>query len=109
MKKIIYATILICLLAFSNIACNQTKKTDTADKKIEKTDTTKKMEKKDDFKFLIEQFADVKIGRFQISGFESLPLKQKELIYYLYEAAMCGRDMMWDQNYKHNLRVRRTL
>jgi len=56
-----------------------------------------------------EQFADLRILRYSVPGFETLSTKQKELLYYLYEAAMSGRDIIYDQNYKHNLRVRRTL
>ena len=62
-----------------------------------------------EFKYFIEQFADIKIGRFQIPGFDELTLKQKEMLYYLYQAALSGRDIIWDQNYKYNLKVRRTL
>lgn len=62
-----------------------------------------------DFQFLTEQFADVKIIRYQVPGFEDLSLKEKTLLYYLYEASLAGRDMMWDQNYKYNLIIRRTL
>jgi len=62
-----------------------------------------------DFKFLLEQFADLKIMRYQVPGFDSLSLKQKELVYYLSEAAIAGRDILFDQNYKYNLAVRRTL
>ncbi|MGE5362586.1 MAG: dipeptidyl-peptidase 3 family protein, partial [Bacteroidota bacterium] len=65
--------------------------------------------KKDNFKYLSEQFADVKIIRYQIPGFENLTPKQKELVYYLYQAALSGRDILWDQNYKHNLKIRKTL
>ena len=65
--------------------------------------------KEDNFKYVTEQFADLKIQRYQVPGFESLTPKQKELIYYLYEAALSGRDIIYDQNYKHNLYVRRTL
>jgi dipeptidyl-peptidase-3 len=56
-----------------------------------------------------EQFADLRILRYSVPGFETLSTKQKELLYYLYEAALSGRDIIYDQNYKHNLRVRRTL
>jgi dipeptidyl-peptidase-3 len=63
----------------------------------------------DDFKFLVEQFADLRIMRYQVPDFESLSLKQKELIYYLSEAALAGRDILFDQNYKYNLTIRRTL
>ncbi|GAA4354806.1 dihydrofolate reductase [Hymenobacter saemangeumensis] len=56
-----------------------------------------------------EQFADLRILRYAVPGFETLSTKQKELLYYLSEAALSGRDIIYDQNYKHNLRVRRTL
>jgi dipeptidyl-peptidase III len=62
-----------------------------------------------EFKFLVEQFADLKIMRYQIPGFESLDLKQKELVYYLSQAALCGRDIIFDQNGKFNLAIRRSL
>jgi dipeptidyl-peptidase III len=56
-----------------------------------------------------EQFADLKIVRYQIPGFDQLTPKQKELAYYLYEAALSGRDIIWDQNGRYNLLVRHTL
>nr|NQU89428.1 dihydrofolate reductase [Bacteroidota bacterium] len=56
-----------------------------------------------------EQFADIRILRYQVPGFGELPLQQKTLLYYLYEAALSGRDMIYDQNYKYNLLIRRTL
>lgn len=62
-----------------------------------------------DFKFLTEQFGDVKILRYQVPDFEQLSLNQKEYIYYLSEAALWGRDITFDQNFKYNLVVRRTL
>ncbi len=65
--------------------------------------------KSGDFKFQTEQFADIKILRYQVPGFEELNLQQKKLCYYLYEAAISGRDMIWDQNYKHNLVIRKSL
>lgn len=63
----------------------------------------------DDFVYQTEQFADLEILRYRVPGFEDLSLKEKELLYYLYEAALAGRDIFYDQNYKHNLKVRRTL
>ncbi|WP_230687532.1 dipeptidyl peptidase 3 [Hymenobacter ruricola] len=63
----------------------------------------------DEFKVVSEQFADLRILRYRVPGFETLSAKQKTLLYYLYEAALSGRDIIYDQNYKHNLRVRRTL
>ena len=62
-----------------------------------------------EFKVLTEQFGDAKILRYQVPGFEELSLNQKELIYYLSQAALCGRDITYDQNYKYNLLIRKTL
>ena len=58
---------------------------------------------------ILDRFDDIKILRYEVSGFAELPLREKELIYYLAEAAKCGRDIMFDQNFKYNLPVRRTL
>jgi dipeptidyl-peptidase III len=65
--------------------------------------------KKDDFVYFSEQFADLKILRYNIPGFDALTLQQKKLAYYLSRAALAGRDIYWDQNYKHNLTIRRIL
>ncbi len=62
-----------------------------------------------EFQWQIDQFADLKILRYQVPGFDELPLNQKKLTYYLSEAALCGRDIITDQNFKHNLTIRRTL
>jgi dipeptidyl-peptidase-3 len=62
-----------------------------------------------EFKWQVDKFADLRILRYQVPEFDELPLAQKELVYYLSEAAVCGRDIMFDQNYKHNLTIRRTL
>jgi len=64
---------------------------------------------KDNFKYQTEQFSDVRILRYQVPGFNELSLKQKEMLYYLYEAALAGRDILYDQNYKYNLTIRKTL
>lgn len=61
------------------------------------------------FKWQVDQFADIKIMRYQIPEFDSLTPNQKVLVYYLSEAAKCGRDIIWDQNYKYNLTVRSVL
>lgn len=63
----------------------------------------------DSFDVISERFADIQVLRYQVNGFEELSAKQKELAYYLYEAALSGRDIIWDQKYKHNLLIRRTL
>jgi dipeptidyl-peptidase-3 len=62
-----------------------------------------------EFQWQIDQFADLRILRYQVPGFEALAPAQKELLYYLSEAALCGRDIIFDENYKHNLTIRRTL
>jgi dipeptidyl-peptidase-3 len=63
----------------------------------------------DAFKVRVETFADVRILRYRVNGFDSLTLAQKQLLYYLQEAALSGRDITYDQKYEHNLAVRRTL
>jgi dipeptidyl-peptidase-3 len=63
----------------------------------------------DKFENLSEQFADLKIVRYQIPGWDSLAIQQKEMIYYLTEAGLAGRDMMYDQNYRHNLEIRKAM
>lgn len=62
-----------------------------------------------EFRWQIDRFDDIKVLRYQVPDFDSLSLKQKELIYYLSEAAVCGRDILFDQNFKYNLPIRRTL
>jgi len=69
----------------------------------------KKTAKADNFDYKVEQFADLQILRYKVNGFESLSLKQKELIYYLSQAALEGRDILFDQNGKYNLTIRRLL
>jgi dipeptidyl-peptidase-3 len=59
--------------------------------------------------YFSEDFADIRMHRYFVKGWDQLTLEQKELLYYLYNAALAGRDMLWDQNYKHNLRVRKTI
>ena len=59
--------------------------------------------------WIIDRFDDIKVLRYEVPGFEELPLQQKELIYYLSEATKCGRDILFDQNFKYNLTVRRAL
>ena len=63
----------------------------------------------DNFNYECDRFADVQVLRYEISGFNELTAKQKELAYYLSEAANCGRDIIYDQKYKHNLAIRKTI
>ena len=66
-------------------------------------------EKAASFNYVADQFADLRILRYQVPGFNELPLQQKELVYYLYEASLYGRDIFYDQNYKYNLAIRKTI
>lgn len=61
------------------------------------------------FKYTDEQFADIQMLRYKVEGFEKLSLKEKTYIYYLQEAALHGRDILFDQNGRYNLRIRRVL
>ena len=66
-------------------------------------------DKADDFKYLVDVFADLKIMRYQVPGWDGLSLQQKEYVYHLAEAAKYGRDIIWMQNCRYNLDVRKTI
>ncbi|WP_178983821.1 dipeptidyl-peptidase 3 family protein [Winogradskyella helgolandensis] len=90
----------ICLLALILVSCkNEANEAPT--ETVEVTET--------DFSFNVEEFADIKILRYQIPGWENLSLKEQKLVYYLTQAGLEGRDIMWDQNYRHNLKIRHAL
>ncbi len=90
MKKLIFMSLLTALVGLS--ACDSTKKTENSD-----------------FNYVVDTFADLQILRYQVPGFDELSLQQKELLYYLNEAGLEGIDILYDQNYKHNLCIKRTL
>lgn len=62
-----------------------------------------------EFQWIVDRFDDIKVLRYRVDGFEQLPLQQKLLVYYLNQAALCGRDIIYDQNFKYNLMIRRAL
>ena len=95
MKKLIFMLSTLFLLA----GCTNGNKAGTDEKSVQ--DGT--------FEYTADKFADVEILRYQVPGFEDLSLQQKELIYYLSEAALEGRDVLFDQHNKYNLTIRRTL
>ena len=66
-------------------------------------------DKTTEFNFTADKFADKRILRYQVPGFEDLTLNEKQLLYYLYEAGLSGREIIYDQNYKYNLLIKRTL
>ncbi len=93
----IYLSILIFLI-MTLFSCNKGIRNDAIRK-----------EKNDTFNYVVDQFADLQVLRYKVPGFESLDLQQKKLAYYLSQAALCGRDILYDQFYKHNLLIRETL
>lgn len=62
-----------------------------------------------DFEYVLDQFADLRVLRYRIPGWDQLDLQQQKLVYYLAQAGLEGRDIMWDQNYRHNLTIRKAL
>lgn len=97
---------LVAGLFFTSCKSNQTD--EIANDAVVKHDTITK-ESTEPFEYVSEQFSDLRILRYEIPAFDQLSLQQKELLYYLSEAALCGRDIMWDQNYKFNLTIRKTI
>lgn len=95
MKRLLFMLISLFLLA----ACNEGKKADTQTNGDDGIDST--------FEYKVDRFADIEILRYPVPGFNSLSLQQKELIYYLSQAALEGRDILWDQNNRYNLTIRR--
>lgn len=93
MKKIALALTAFLLFGLSSCETKQ-KGTETGNK---------------EFMYEVDEFADIQILRYKVPGFEDLGLKQKELIYYLSMAALEGRDILFDQNNRYNLAIRRTL
>jgi len=77
--------------------------------KSEKTNDNVSAAKDSDFNYQLEQFADIKVLRYRIPAWEKLTLKEQTLVYYLTQAGLAGRDIMWDQNYRHNLTIRKAL
>jgi dipeptidyl-peptidase-3 len=95
---------LILILVFFGtllVSCGNDKDSKAVKSEIVKKDVT--------FNYNVEQFADIKVLRYQIPGWEKLSLKEQKLVYYLTQAGLSGRDIMWDQNYRHNLKIRKAL
>lgn len=103
MNKKVIAALLILGLGIVSCDSSQKKNKDQAGE----SQIDQKMD--DDFIYTTEQFADLKIIRYQAPGFDELTKEQKILAYYLSQAALAGRDIMYDQNYKHNLQIRKIM
>ena len=87
--------LIVKMIAFTGLAAAMVSCTDKAAEK--------------EFKYLVDEFADLKIMRYQVPGWDGLTLQQKEYVYHLAEAAKYGRDIIWMQNCKYNLMIRKTL
>jgi dipeptidyl-peptidase III len=85
----------LIMMTFSLISCKNTKQPAA--------------ETKDEFRYFVDQFEDMRVLKYKLPGFENLSLKQKEYVYYLSQAALAGRDILWDQNFRFNLKIRKTL
>ncbi|WP_027395449.1 dipeptidyl-peptidase 3 family protein [Aquimarina latercula] len=101
LNRIIFFMIVSAML----IAC---KKDPSIQDQINQEETKQEV-KEEKFDHLVEQFSDIKVLRYQIPGWENLSLKEQKLVYYLTQAGLSGRDIMWDQNYRHNLAIRKSL
>ena len=91
----------LLLVAFLMASCGNEKSEKNSEKQV--------VENSSEFDYNVEQFADLKILRYQIPGWEQLTLKEQKLAYYLTQAGLSGRDIIWDQNYRHNLAIRKAL
>jgi dipeptidyl-peptidase-3 len=92
------------IAAFISFSCADEKKGSEPN-----SDTTDVVSEDGNFEYNVDQFADLKILRYQINGWEELTLKEQKLVYYLTQAGLAGRDIIWDQNYRHNLAIRKAL
>tara|TARA_R110002050_G_scaffold300786_1_gene472664 strand:- start:1427 stop:3463 length:2037 start_codon:yes stop_codon:yes gene_type:complete len=85
-------------------ACATQAPTETPDENKEQME-----ESTSDFEWIVEDFADLRVLRYQIPGWEKLTLQQQKYVYYLTQAGYEGRDIIWDQNYRHNITIRKAL
>ena len=67
------------------------------------------MENTETFDYFVDQFDDIRVLRYRLPGFAALSLNQKKFIYLLSQAALSGRDILWSQNFKYNLQLRKTI
>ncbi|MEN9346605.1 MAG: dipeptidyl-peptidase, partial [Bacteroidota bacterium] len=86
------------------VACNN-----QAQKPIEVAQQETSAENDTTFQWEVDRFEDIRILRYRIPNFDRLTTKQKAFVYYLTQAGLAGRDIMWDQNYKHNIEIRTLL
>ncbi len=104
-KRIMYFMLISLLL----IGCKNDPSIQDQINQQEAEQTSEQEAEEEKFDYVVEQFADLKILRYKIPGWENLTLKEQKLVYYLTQAGLSGRDIMWDQNYRHNLKIRKAL
>ncbi|MEO6814277.1 MAG: hypothetical protein ABI172_10130, partial [Ginsengibacter sp.] len=98
------------LFSMAIISCNNNgSSTTTTNTDSIRIDTTKEATYDTSFNVSAQSFADIKVLRYQVPGFDQLPLQQKQLAYYLSEAALSGRDIFYDQKSKYGIMLRKTL
>ncbi|MEQ8908659.1 MAG: dihydrofolate reductase [Vicingaceae bacterium] len=95
------------LLAVGMIACGGPDKKKDSEKEQKEEVAKEESHEKEDFTYTADRFADIRLIRYKVPGFEELSAEKKELLYYLYKAALSGRDIMYDQNFRHNLQLRK--
>ena len=105
LTKMTYKLLLPITAALVMSACKSNQTDYNSTEVIVKQDTLTKAPV-EAFEYVTEQFADLRILRYEIPGFDELTLQQKELLYYLSEAALCGRDIIFDQTFKYCKRNR---
>ncbi len=96
-----YFVMAFAIFGFLFVSCDDAKKEEPKEETAEVNT--------DDFNYQVEQVADLKLLRYQIPSWEDLTLKEQKLVYYLTQAGLAGRDIMWAQNYRHNLTIRTAL
>lgn len=96
-----YFVMAFAIFGFLFVSCDDAKKEEPKEETAEVNT--------DDFNYQVEQVADLKLLRYQIPSWEDLTLKEQKLVYYLTQAGLAGRDIMWAQNYRHNLAIRTAL
>jgi dipeptidyl-peptidase-3 len=104
MKKQIIS---LSLAGFMLVSCGTKEEKKEEGKEGDKKEVAN--EKVDSDWYMVDRFADIQVLRYRINGFDQLSLQQKKLVYFLVQAGISGRDIIWDQNYRHNLAIRRAL
>ncbi|MBT6746312.1 MAG: hypothetical protein HOB26_07140, partial [Flavobacteriales bacterium] len=111
LKYVLISTVSLGIVSSGEAQKNETKVETVAEETNSMSWYTEEYTEKDDdgFRWKTERFADIKIAKYQIPSWDKLSIDQKKLVYFLSQAGYSGRDIIWDQNYRHNLTIRRAL